>query len=70
MALFAALTLVGIMEGQVPFSHLINAILGSEVHHFGWHVPAFLTIAFTMLVLVLLIRPQGIMGEPLAEKKA
>jgi len=27
-------------------------------------------IAFTMLVLVLLVRPQGIMGEPLAEKKA
>ena len=26
MALFAALTLVGIMEWQVPFSHLINAI--------------------------------------------
>lgn len=27
-------------------------------------------IAFTMLVLILLVRPQGIMGEPLAEKKA
>jgi branched-chain amino acid transport system permease protein len=27
-------------------------------------------VAFTMLVLVLLFRPQGIMGEPLAEKKA
>jgi len=27
-------------------------------------------IAFTMLVLILLIRPQGIMGERLAEKKA
>lgn len=27
-------------------------------------------IAFTMLVLVLIFRPQGIMGEPLAEKKA
>ena len=33
MALFAALTLVGIMEGQVPFSHLINAIFGTEIHH-------------------------------------
>ena len=54
MALFAALTLVGVMEGQVPFSHLINAILGTEVHHFGWHVPAFLAIAFTMLVMILL----------------
>jgi len=27
-------------------------------------------IAFTMLVLVLIFRPQGIVGEPLAEKKA
>ena len=27
-------------------------------------------IAFTMLVLILIFRPQGIMGEALAEKKA
>jgi len=54
MALFAALTLVGIMEGQVPFSHLINAILGTEVHHFGWHVPAFLAIVLTMVVMIAL----------------
>jgi branched-subunit amino acid ABC-type transport system permease component len=27
-------------------------------------------VAFTMLVLVLLFRPQGIIGEPLAEEKA
>ena len=54
MALFAALTLVGIMEGQVPFSHLINAILGTEVHHFGWHVPAFLAILLTMVVMIVL----------------
>jgi len=44
MALFAALTLVGIMDGQVPFSHLINALFGTDVHHFGWHVPAFAAI--------------------------
>ena len=54
MALFAALTLVGIMEGQVPFSHLINAILGTEVHHFGWHMPAFLAIVLTMIVMIVL----------------
>ncbi|UOA30763.1 High-affinity branched-chain amino acid transport system permease protein LivH [Sulfitobacter sp. DSM 110093] len=54
MALFAALTLVGIMDGQVPFSHLINAILGTEVHHFGWHVPAFLAIVLTMVVMIVL----------------
>ncbi len=54
MALFAALTLVGIMEGQVPFAHLINTIFGTEIHHFGWHVPAVLAILFTMVVMVLL----------------
>ena len=45
MALFSAMTLVGIMEGQVPFSHLINAMLGTHVHHFGWHLPAVLGIS-------------------------
>ena len=54
MALFAALTLVGIMEGQVPFSHLINAVFGTEVHHFGWHVPALAAILLTMVVMVVL----------------
>src|SRR5690606_838813 len=54
MALFAALTLVGIMEGQVPFSHLINAILGTEIHSFGWQVPAVLAILLTLGVMILL----------------
>jgi branched-chain amino acid transport system permease protein len=54
MALFAALTLVGIMEGQVPFAHLINVIFGTEVHHFGWNVPAVLAIILTMAVMVFL----------------
>ena len=54
MALFAALTLVGIMEGQIPFAHLINATFGTDVHHFGWHVPAFLAIILTMMVMVIL----------------
>jgi branched-chain amino acid transport system permease protein len=52
MALFAALTLAGIMEGQVPFSHVINAIFGTNIHHFGWHVPALLAIVFTILVMI------------------
>jgi len=52
MALFAAMTLVGIMEGQVPFSHLINAIFGTDIHHFGWHVPAVLAIVLTTGVMV------------------
>jgi branched-chain amino acid transport system permease protein len=54
MALFAAMTLVGIMDGRVPFSHLINAILGTQVHHFGWHLPAVLGILLTMAVMVVL----------------
>ena len=54
MALFAAMTLVGIMNGQVPFAHLINAILGTHVHYFGWNVPALLAIILTMAVMVLL----------------
>ena len=52
MALFGALTLVGIMDGQVPFANLINAIFGTDVHHFGWHVPAFLSILIVMVVMV------------------
>ena len=53
MALFAALTLVGVMEGQVPFAHLINAIFGTNIHHFGWEVPALLAIFVTLMVMVL-----------------
>ncbi|MFT7310196.1 MAG: branched-chain amino acid transport system permease protein [Paracoccaceae bacterium] len=54
MALFAALTLVGIMDGQVPFSHLINAVFGTDIHDFGWQVPALLAILLTMGVMVVL----------------
>ncbi|KIC40425.1 ABC transporter permease [Ruegeria sp. ANG-R] len=54
MALFAAMTLVGIMNGQVPFAHLINAIFGTHIHYFGWNVPALLAIILTMGVMVLL----------------
>ena len=54
MALFAAMTLVGVMEGQIPFAHLINAILGTEIHHFGWHLPALLGIILTMIIMVAL----------------
>ena len=54
MALFAAMTLVGIQNGQVPFAHLINAVLGTKVHHFGWHVHSFIAIAFTVVVMIAL----------------
>ncbi|MTH78338.1 branched-chain amino acid ABC transporter permease [Paracoccus aestuariivivens] len=52
MALFAAMTLVGIMEGRVPFAHLINAMFGVHVSHFGWTVPAIFGIALTALIMV------------------
>jgi len=54
MALFAAMTLVGIMNGQVPFSHLINAVFGGHITHFGWNVPGFVALLLTMAVMVLL----------------
>jgi branched-chain amino acid transport system permease protein len=54
MALFAALTLVGLQNGQVPFAHLINSIFGTDVHHFGWHLPAIVAIIGTALVMILL----------------
>jgi branched-chain amino acid transport system permease protein len=36
----------------VPFSHLINAAFGTDIHHFGWHVPAFAAILLTLAVMV------------------
>ncbi len=30
--------------GPGALRHLINAIFGTEIHHFGWHVPALLAI--------------------------
>jgi branched-chain amino acid transport system permease protein len=53
MALFAALTLVGIQNGQIPFAHLINAIFGTHVYHFGWTVPALFAILLTAVVMVI-----------------
>ena len=52
MALFAALTLVGLQNGQIPFAHLINAIFGTELHHFGWHMPAILAILGALVVMI------------------
>ncbi|MEM9795917.1 MAG: branched-chain amino acid ABC transporter permease [Pseudomonadota bacterium] len=54
MALFAAMTLVGIQNGQVPFAHLINAVFGTNVHYFGWNVPAIGAILLTVLVMIAL----------------
>ncbi|UWQ95570.1 branched-chain amino acid ABC transporter permease [Rhodobacteraceae bacterium M385] len=52
MALFAAMTLVGIQDGRVPFAHLINEIFGTDIHHFGWHVPALGAILLTVVVMI------------------
>jgi branched-chain amino acid transport system permease protein len=52
LALFAALTLVGLQDGQIPFSHVINAIFGTDLHNFGWTLPAIVAIALTALVMV------------------
>jgi branched-chain amino acid transport system permease protein len=54
MALFAALTLVGLQEGQVPFAHLLSVVTGREIAHFGWTLPAAAAVALTGAVMVLL----------------
>jgi len=53
MALFAAMTLVGFQTGQVPFSHLINAIFGTKIHGFGWNLPAVFAVVLTIIVMIL-----------------
>ena len=53
MALIAAMKLVGLQNGQIPFAHLINAALGTEVHHFGWTLPAFVAIIMTLGVMLI-----------------
>ncbi len=52
MALFAAATLVGVMNGQVPFAHLINALLGTQIHHFGWHINGLVSIVLVAGIMV------------------
>ena len=54
MALFAALTLVGFQTGQVPFSHLIRAVTGLEVDHWGPGMPTILAIVLSMGVMIAL----------------
>ena len=53
MALFAALTLVGFQTGQIPFAHLINAIFGTEYHHWSNGMNNFMAIMLTMGVMIL-----------------
>ncbi len=75
---FTAAVLGGI--GSIPGAALGGLLLGlfesigPSLFLQGLHIPAFNqlkdVIAFTMLVLILIFRPQGILGERLAEKKA
>jgi branched-chain amino acid transport system permease protein len=53
MALFAAQTLVGLQAGQIPFSHLINAIFGTSMHGFGWTLPTPVAILISLLTMIL-----------------
>ena len=43
-ALFAALTLVGFQTGQVPFSHLINELFGTNFHNWYPSLHSFLSL--------------------------
>lgn len=54
LALFAALTLVGLQDGQIPFAHVINATFGTDLHNFGWTLPALVAIILTAIIMVLL----------------
>ena len=53
MALFAAQTLVGLQMGQIPFSHLINAIFGTTLHNFGWTLPTPAAIVLSICLMIL-----------------
>ena len=53
MALFAALTLVGFQTGQVPFAHLINALFGSNYHHWSSGMHNIIAIILAVLVMIL-----------------
>ena len=50
--MFAALTLVGFQSGQIPFSHLINAIFDTNLHHWGSGLHSVLAILLTIVVMI------------------
>jgi len=54
LALFAALTLVGLQDGQVPFAPLINAVFKTELSTFGWTLHALVAIILTAAIMVLM----------------
>jgi branched-chain amino acid transport system permease protein len=52
LALFAALTLVGLQTGQVPFAYLVTEITGVEIHTFGWNLPPLVALVLTGAVMI------------------
>lgn len=52
MCLFAALTLVGFQTGQVPFSHLINVIFGTDYHHWSNGMNSIIAIILTVIMMI------------------
>ncbi len=61
LALFAALTLVGFLTGQLPFAHVINAVFGTEWHHWydapgeGGNAPVWFVIFCIALTTAVMI---------------
>ena len=53
-ALFAALTLVGFQTGQVPFSHLINELFGTNFHNWYPSLHSFFAIILTIITMIVL----------------
>ena len=54
MVLFAALTLVGLQRGQVPFAHLWTAMFGTHTYLFGWTLAPAFAVILTLGIMVLL----------------
>ena len=53
-ALFAALTIVGFQTGQVPFSHLINELFGTNFHNWYPSLHSFFAIILTIITMIVL----------------
>ncbi len=53
-ALFAALTLVGFQTGQIPFSHLINELFGTNLHNWYPSLHSFIAILLTIITMIIL----------------
>ena len=52
LALFAALTLVGFQTGQIPFAHLLEAVFGLHLTHWGDGMHTILALFFSLIVMI------------------